>query len=216
MLGTSISKNSLLLGLFALVTAAILASTQLATRDRIAAAEREAAQRALFELVPQARIDNDLLNDTLPAPETMLPALGLQTPEPIHRARRDGEVIAVIVPAVAPDGYSGAIRLLVGVNRDGSVAGVRALSHRETPGLGDKIDLAKSDWILTFDGRRLGAPVADDWRVKKDGGVFDQFTGATITPRAVVAQVRRVLEQVQNHRAQLFELPTETTGEPHE
>lgn len=216
MLGSSISKNSLLLGLFALVTAAVLASTQLATRDRIAAAEREAAQRALFELVPQARIDNDLLNDTLPAPETMLPTLGLKSPEPIHRARRDGKVIAVIVPAVAPDGYSGAIRLLVGVNRDGSVAGVRALSHKETPGLGDKIDLAKSDWILTFDGRRLGDPTADDWRVKKDGGAFDQFTGATITPRAVVAQVRRVLEEVQAHRAQLFALPTETTGETHD
>lgn len=216
MLGTSVSKNSLLLGLFALVTAAVLASTQLATRDRIIAAEREAAQRALFELVPQARIDNDLLNDTLPVPEAMLPALGLKSPEPIHRARRDGQVIAVIVPAVAPDGYSGAIRLLVGVNRDGTVAGVRALSHKETPGLGDKIDLAKSDWILTFNGHSLGNPAADDWRVKKDGGVFDQFTGATITPRAVVAQVRRVLEEVEAHRAQLFELPTETTGGTHE
>ncbi len=216
MLGTSVSKNSLLLGLFALVTAAVLASTQLATRDRIIAAEREAAQRALFELVPQARIDNDLLYDTLPVPEAMLPALGLKSPEPIHRARRDGQVIAVIVPAVAPDGYSGAIRLLVGVNRDGTVAGVRALSHKETPGLGDKIDLAKSDWILTFNGHSLGNPAADDWRVKKDGGVFDQFTGATITPRAVVAQVRRVLEEVEAHRAQLFELPTETTGGTHE
>lgn len=215
MLGTSISKNSLLLGFFALVTAAMLASTNLATRDRIAAAEREAAERALFELVPQERIDNDLLNDTLATPQAMWAALGLQGPSPIHLARRDGEVIAVIVTAVAPDGYSGDIRLLVGVNRDGTVAGTRTLSHKETPGLGDKVELNKSNWMLSFDGLRLGEPPVEDWRVKKDGGIFDQFTGATITPRAVVAQVRRVLEQVEIHHAQLFE-STDTAGEIHE
>lgn len=216
MLGASISKNSILLGIFALVTAGVLASTHLGTRDRIAVAEREAAQRALFELVPKSRVDNDVLNDTLPAPEAMLPALGLKTAEPIHRARKDGEVIAVLVPAVAPDGYSGAIRILVGVNRDGTVAGVRTLSHKETPGLGDKVDLTKSDWILSFDGRSLSNPEPDGWRVKKDGGVFDQFTGATITPRAVTAQVKRVLQQVEQQRTLLFELETDTTGEAHE
>ncbi|HEY7886361.1 MAG TPA: electron transport complex subunit RsxG [Cellvibrionaceae bacterium] len=215
MLGASISKNSLLLGLFALITAAVLALTNLGTRDKIAAAEREAAQRALYELVPAHRVDNDLLEDTLPTPAFMLSALGLNQPEAIHRARKDGEVIAVLVPAVAPDGYSGAIRILVGVNRDGTLAGVRTLAHRETPGLGDKVDLSKSDWILGFNGRSLNNPTVERWGVKKDGGEFDQFTGATITPRAVTAQVKRVLQQVEQARSQLFELPN-TTGNKHE
>ncbi|UTF60062.1 electron transport complex subunit RsxG [Gilvimarinus sp. DA14] len=209
MLGKSISKNSLLLGLFALVTAGVLAVTNVGTRDRIADAQRAAAEKALYELVPASRVDNDLLTDTLPTPEAMLPALGLDSAEEIHRARNDGKVIAVIVPAVAPDGYSGDIRIIVGVNRDGSVAGVRALAHKETPGLGDKIDTAKSDWILGFNGKSLGEPPVEQWQVRKDGGVFDQFTGATITPRAVTGQVKRVLQQVAEHRTLLFELPAD-------
>lgn len=209
MLGASISKNSLLLGVFALVTAGVLALTNVSTRDRIAQAERAAAEKALYELVPASRVDNDLLHDTLPTPVSMLPALGIDTPEAIHRARNNGQVIAVIVPAVAPDGYSGDIRIIVGVNRDGSIAGVRALAHKETPGLGDKVDLAKSDWILGFNGKSLGEPPAEKWAVKKDGGVFDQFTGATITPRAVTAQVKRVLQQVAKHRNLLFDIPAE-------
>jgi electron transport complex protein RnfG len=95
--------------------------------------------------------------------------------------------------------------MVVGVNRDGSVAGVRVLEHRETPGLGDAVDHRKSDWIDGFGGKALGAPPPEDWAVRKDGGVFDQFTGATITPRAVVAAVRRTLEYVQAQRALLFE-----------
>lgn len=209
MLGKSISKNSLLLGLFALVTAGVLAVTNVSTRDRIAEAERAAAEKALYELVPASRVDNDLLTDTLPTPAAMLAPLGLDAPEAIHRARKDGRVIAVIVPAVAPDGYSGDIRLIVGVNRDGSVAGVRALAHKETPGLGDKVDTAKSDWIFSFNGKSLGNPDTEKWKVKKDGGVFDQFTGATITPRAVTGQVKRVLQQVAERRNLLFELPAD-------
>ncbi|MDO3384607.1 electron transport complex subunit RsxG [Gilvimarinus sp. SDUM040013] len=218
MLGASISKNSVLLGLFALVTAGILAVTHSGTKERIQAAERAAAARALNELVPSSRIDNDLLADTLPIPEAMWPALGLEEGEKIHRARKEDEVIAVILPAVAPDGYSGDIRLLIGVNRDGSLAGVRALSHKETAGLGDKIDLAKSDWILGFNGKSLQNPAREQWKVKKDGGAFDQFTGATITPRAVTAQVKRALEQVEQQRALLFEIPTDSAnnGDSHE
>ena len=210
MLGASISKNSVLLGLFALATAGVLAVTNVSTRDRIAEAERQAAQKALYELVPAARVDNDLLSDTIIMPADMLSALGLKSAEPIHLARKEGKIVAVIVPAVAPDGYSGAIRLIVGVNRDGSVAGVRALTHKETPGLGDKIDTSKSDWILGFNGKSLGNPGEDKWRVKKDGGAFDQFTGATITPRAVTTQVKRVLLEVAKHRNLLFDIsPTD-------
>ncbi len=194
MLGTSISKNSLLLGLFALVTAAILAGTQAGTADRIAAAEREAAQKALLEIVPLDRHNNDLLVDTQMIAPQYWDALGLKSGGKIHIARDNGEAVAAIIPAVAPDGYSGDIKLIIGINADGSLAGVRALTHNETPGLGDKVELKKSDWILGFDHKSLTNPVLSGWAVKKDGGEFDQFTGATITPRAVVNQVKRTLE----------------------
>ncbi|HEY5791334.1 MAG TPA: RnfABCDGE type electron transport complex subunit G, partial [Gammaproteobacteria bacterium] len=107
----------------------------------------------------------------------------------------------------APDGYSGAIRMLVGIRADGRVAGVRVISHKETPGLGDKIEPGKSDWSRSFVGRALGNPGSASWRVRKDGGVFDQFTGATITPRAVVAAVHRALLYYRDHREALFALP---------
>jgi len=194
MLGTSISTNSLLLGVFALVTAAILAGTQAGTADRIAAAEREAAQKALLEIVPLERHNNDLLVDTLAIDSQYWPALGLKNGGDIHVARDNGEAVAAIIPAVAPDGYSGDIKLIIGINADGSLAGVRALTHNETPGLGDKVELKKSDWILGFNGKSLINPEAKSWAVKKDGGEFDQFTGATITPRAIVNQVKRTLE----------------------
>ncbi|WP_027329671.1 electron transport complex subunit RsxG [Marinimicrobium agarilyticum] len=219
MFGWSIGKNSLLLGAFALVTAGVLAGTYQLTRDKIAEAERAAAAAALLEIVPEDEHDNDLLSDTIKVPEAALEQLGLDRQEAIHLARRDGEVTAAIIPAVAPDGYSGDIRMIVGVNRDGSIAGVRVLTHNETPGLGDKVDLKKSDWILDFTGHSLGSPPRDNWKVKKDGGYFDQFTGATITPRAVVKQVRGVLTFVEEHRDLLFsQVPsddgaTDTTNE---
>ncbi len=204
MLGASISKNSLLLGAFALVTAGILASTQEGTRERIAAAEYRAAQKALLEIVPIERHDNDLLLDTLEVPVDAWPELGLDSSNNIHIARQAGQVVAVIVPAIAPDGYSGDIKMIVGINRDGSVAGVRVLSHTETPGLGDKVELKKSDWILGFNSKSLTNPDSERWQVQKDGGDFDQFTGATITPRAVVNQVRRALMFARDYREQLF------------
>lgn len=197
MLGTSISKNSLLLATFALFAAGGLALTNEGTKERIQQAERAAQQKALFEIVPRSRHDNDLLLDTMPIPQDYWATLGLKSGGNIHIARQQGEVVAMIIPAVAPDGYSGDIRMIVGVNRDGSIAGVRILTHNETPGLGDKVDLKKSDWILSFDGKSLLTPAATAWAVRKDGGEFDQFTGATITPRAVVNQVRRVLEFIE-------------------
>ena len=111
----------------------------------------------------------------------------------------------MILPATARDGYSGDIRALVGVRRDGSVAGVRVVAHRETPGLGDKVDLRKSDWILDFNERSLGNPALSGWNVAKEGGVFDQFTGATVTPRAVILATRRALEYATLNAASLFE-----------
>jgi len=210
MLGSSISKNSLLLGAFALVAAGGLALTNEGTKERIQKAERAAQQKALFEIVPSSRHDNDLLADTLAVPEANWVDLGLKKGGEIYVARKEGELVAVIVPAVAPDGYSGDIRMIVGVNRDGSVAGVRVLAHNETPGLGDKIELRKSPWILGFEGKSLQSPEPEQWTVKKDGGNFDQFSGATITPRALVNQVKRVLAFVETNQDYLFNISANT------
>ena len=141
--------------------------------------------------------------------------LGLLEDKNIYIARQGGKAVAVIIPVVAPDGYSGDIELIVGVNREGSIAGVRALSHRETPGLGDKVDINKSDWVLGFDGRSLTNPDLNGWAVKKDKGVFDQFTGATITPRAVVAATLRALQFAEANRKTLFadHTPTPAGGD---
>ncbi len=191
----SIRKNSIALGLFALVTATLLATTHISTREQIADAQRAAQQKALLEIIPLDRHSNDLLLDVVPIPEHYWPTLGLKQGGNIHIARdAQGTPSAIIVPTVAPDGYSGAIHLIVGINVDGTIAGVRAIEHQETPGLGDKVDLKKSDWILTFNHKSLSNPTPDQWKVKKDGGAFDQFTGATITPRAVVNQVFRALQ----------------------
>jgi electron transport complex protein RnfG len=142
--------------------------------------------------------------------------LGLDSEEHIYVARQDDTAIAVIIPVTAPDGYSGDIELIVGINGDGSVAGVRVLAHRETPGLGDKVELKKSGWILGFDGKSLADPLPDYWKVKKDRGVFDQFTGATITPRAVTAAVRRSLEYFNEHRERLLAPPGASDAAPKE
>lgn len=206
MLGQSITRNSVLLSLFAICTTVLIVSTHLMTRDGIAEQIRQAEEKALLEIVPRERHDNSMLDDTV-AVDSQTPGLGLHSDKQIYRARAAGTVVAVIVPATARDGYAGDIDLIVGVNRDGSIAGVRALSHKETPGLGDKVDLRKSDWILSFDGRSLNDPAAAQWAVKKDRGVFDQFTGATITPRAVVGAVYRALQFVQANRAILFATP---------
>ena len=200
-----VGRNSILLGCFAVLTTSIIAGTWLGTKERIAEARRAAEQKALYEIVPPARHDNELLDDTRPVgPGDTL--LRLRQDKRVFIARQGDEVTAVIIPVVAPDGYSGRIELIVGVNRDGSVAGVRVLEHRETPGLGDKVDMKKSDWILGFEGRRLGDPPAEAWTVKKDGGVFDQFTGATITPRAVTAAVKRGLEYFEANRSALLDI----------
>ncbi len=156
-----------------------------------------------------------------PAPAGLLPSLpsdeeqerAMTAGQLGFRARRDGETIAVAIPVVTHRGYSGDIRLLVGVEASGEVKGVRVLEQNETPGLGDKIKAEKTDWILGFTGRGLGNPPPEGWAVKKDGGVFDQFTGATISPRAVVEAVESALEYVEQHRSALFGTPPDVHTE---
>ena len=127
-----------------------------------------------------------------------------------YRVRKTGAVVGVILPATARDGYSGDIRTLVGIRLDGSISGVRVVSHNETLGLGDLVDLRRSDWVRGFDNRSLTDPPPIGWNVKKNGGVFDQFTGATITPRAVIHATRRALEYANLHKVSLFELESDS------
>lgn len=212
-LGYSISKNSFILGAFAVVTAGILAATFLSTKDKIRAAEIRAAEKALLEIIPRRRHDNNMLQDLWPIPASDLTLLGMKAQDNIHIARQNGQAVAAIIPSVAPDGYSGDIKVIVGINRDGSIAGVRVLSHKETPGLGDKIDLNKNTWILGFDGKSLNNPDIDKWQVKKDGGQFDQFTGATITPRAVVNRVKETLTYFAKNKARIMQSGSDTSNE---
>ena len=212
MLGQSITRNSMLLAVFAVCTTVLISGTYLLTKDRIALEKRRAEERALLEIVPRDRHDNSMLDDVIPVgPATA--GLKLADEKRIYLAKQDGAVVTAIIPATAPDGYTGEIDLVVGVNADGSIAGVRVLSHRETPGLGDKVDLKKSDWVLGFDGRSLDNPGPAGWAVRKDKGVFDQFTGATITPRAVVAATLRVLQYADANRQRLFGLATDEPAE---
>lgn len=209
MLGAAISRNGLLLGLFAVAATAVIAGTYLGTRHNIEENRRLAAERALIEIVPRDRHDNSMLEDAIVVDDEDL--LGLRTTSRAHVAKFKSEAVAVILPATARDGYTDDIELIVGINHDGSIAGVRILNHRETPGLGDKVERKKSDWVDSFIGKSLSNPTIDNWAVEKDGGEFDQFTGATITPRAVVNAVRRALEYFEVHRDELLgQVPEET------
>ena len=188
--------------LFALVGTALVAFTYENTHERIAANERATLQRKLNRLIPPQAYDNILLEDTLQVRDAAV--FGTEQAVTVYRARRDGAPVGLVMATTAPEGYSGSIRLLVGVNVDGTLSGVRVVAHRETPGLGDAIDEERSDWIRSFDGKSLEHPPQARWAVRKDGGDFDQFTGATITPRAVVKAVRQALLYYREHQQALF------------
>ncbi len=199
---TAIRHNSIGLSIFAVVTAGAIALTQAATRQAIIENREQAQAKALYEIVPKTTIDNDLLRDTVTLHDAA--TIGYQGAVDAYIGRVDGEARTVILPVIAPDGYTGNIEMIVGIHADGSVAGLRVLSHQETPGLGDKVDLKKSDWVLSFNDQRLQDKEDSDWAVRKDGGRFDQFTGATITPRAVVNASKRAILLFRKHKAQLL------------
>jgi len=201
MIAKHMLRTGLMLGLFAVIGTGIVAYTFEHARVRIAENERAALLHKLHALIPTDQHDNDLLTDAL---EINAAALSRKTVT-VYRARKSGRpVAAVFTPVVAPDGYSGPIKLLVAIRYDGTLAGVRVIAHKETPGLGDPIDETRSDWILKFSERSLTSPEPKQWKVKKDGGIFDQFTGATITPRAVVKAVYNCLNYFAAHRDEVF------------
>lgn len=197
--------HAALLGAFALVAALLLASGDRATREAIETRRRDDLKAGLAQVIPKALHDNDLLKDQLALP------LGDGQTRKVFRALESGRVVAVAFPLEA-QGYGGTIRLLMGVDAAGRILGVRVLTHQETPGLGDWIELGKSHWVLGFDGRSLGDPERSGWTVKKDGGRFDQFSGATITPRAVVTAVRDGLAFFAGHKGTLLAPPEPASG----
>ncbi len=206
-MGQSIVRSIIGLSIFAIITAGLIAITQVATKDKIAEQVKIARSKALLEIVPLSDHNNDMLSDSFWLEATQ--ALGLGEKSEAFIAKQDGVPTALILPVVAPEGYSGPIRLIVGINTTGIIRGVRVIKHKETPGLGDKIDLKKSDWIRGFEGKSLENTTSENWKVKKDGGEFDQLTGATITPRAIVQAVYQALHYYRDHQTKLLKLNIE-------
>ena len=196
-----IAIAAVLLSLFSVAGAGLVSFTHLATADRIAQNERQALLERLAVLVPAERVTNDMAADTLLVSDRERLGADRTT---VYRARAGDSPVALILTAVVPDGYAGPINLLVAVLADGTLGGVRVVSHKETPGLGDKIEEQRTDWILGFAGKSLASPEPARWKVKRDGGDFDQFTGATVTPRAIVKAVKNTLLYVKDKGSALY------------
>jgi len=196
-------RSGFLLGLIALLGTALLAGVNGLTHERIIEQEKLRVLQQLNALVPVASYNNDLLGDRIEITDEAF----FRHPAPIvvYRARMDNLAVAALMIVTAPDGYNGDIRLLIGIDSNGTVLGVRVVSHRETPGLGDPIEIERSDWILGFNDKSLRNTQTSDWAVKRDGGEFDQFTGATISPRAVVRAVHNTLLYFKANQQSLFE-----------
>lgn len=201
-------KPALMLVAIGGVSALLLAGLDRVTRDRIALEQDRRALAELNELLPADRYDNELVRDWIEATIAPFPQ-----PARIYRARLEGEPAALIVDLVTPRGYSGPIRLLMAATPEATVIGVRVLEHRETPGLGDRIERRRSDWIEQFSGRRLGAPEREQWLPDQRGGAFDTLTSATITSSAVIHAVRHALEAIVRSDDELWTRPSEAADD---
>ena len=187
---------------FAFIGTLLLASVFDVTRAPIEASEKAARLSLFKEILPAENYDNDLLASQVTiAPNALL---GNRLPSIANVAKQQRQTAGVIIEAIAHDGYSGDIKLLIAIRADGSISGVRVLAHKETPGLGDYIDIAHGNWIKLFDNESLEKTAAEKWQVKKDGGQYDYMVGATITPRAVVKAVKQALQFYQQNKQTLF------------
>ncbi|ANQ17536.1 electron transport complex subunit RsxG [Vibrio natriegens] len=205
---TAIRKNGLTLAIFACATTGLVALTQYLTEDQIKQQERKQLLSVLNQVIPETMHDNAL---TQACTMVSSPELGAYA-MPAYIATKNGEPTAIAIESIAPDGYNGEIKVITGIDSEGKILGTRVLSQKETPGLGDKIDLRVSDWILSFTGKEVTEVNWNSWRVRKDGGDFDQFTGATITPRAVVKVVRNTVNYVNNTRDEILSQPLDCAG----
>ena len=198
----SISRNALLLAAFAILCTGSVAVVNELTQPKIAQQEQKALLKTLSQLVPRSQYDNDVVASCFTVTNKNL--LGSAQAQQVFIAKKDNQPIAVMLEVTTMSGYSGRINLLVGIYENAQIAGVRVVQHTETPGLGDKIQTNKSDWIYTFDGLAYQETQNSRWDVKKNGGDFDAFTGATITPRAVVFAVKDALIYFNNNKDKLF------------
>ena len=200
-------RTAAILFVFVVLFTGLLSAAYLWTKPAIEASAAEEKMKLVDEVLPRAEYDNALLSDTLTLPPT--PQLGLDEPSTLYRARKGGKPAGLVFEAVAPDGYAGKIRLLIALRADGTVAGVRVTQHKETPGLGDYIEVRKDKnkarpWITQFADMSLAQVTDSEWKVKKDGGRIDFYAGATVTPRAVSKAVLKAVKWATAHRDQIF------------
>ena len=197
-----------ILFIFVIVFTGLLSAAYLWTKPAIEASAAEEKMKLVNEVLPHTEYDNDLLTDTVTLPVT--PELGLADPSTLYRARKAGQPVALVFESTAPDGYAGKIRLIVAVRANGEVAGVRVTQHKETPGLGDYVEVKKDKnkarpWIAQFAGLSLADVPAREWKVRKDGGRIDYYAGATVTPRAVTKAVLKAAQWFEASRNTLFD-----------
>lgn len=197
----AIEKNARLLALFAIACTAVIGSVYFITKDRIKSQEENKLINTLSHIIDKNIYNNDIYHDCIIVNNPLLSA----DTEKVYLAKNNQQPVAAAITTTAPDGYNGKINLIVALNIDGSVSGVRAIKHQETPGLGDKIEIRKNKWIDSFTGKKVLSEKDTRWAVRKDGGIFDQFTGATITPRAVVKAVHKTVLYFKSEQQQLFQ-----------
>lgn len=195
-------KRGFTLGFFALICTALVALVNLLTIEKISAQQQAELARRLNQVIDENIYDNELIANCIVINNNDL--LTRDIPLHAYRAIKNSKPVAIAMEAIAPDGYNGNIKLIIATNMQGQILGVRTIHHNETPGLGDKIELKRSDWVLNFNGLALTEQTESQWKVKKDGGQFDQFTGATITPRAYIAAIKRTITYIDNNREWLF------------
>ena len=195
-------RTALNLFFFTVIGTTILAYTFNLTHEQIAQSEAAAKLKLINQVAPSSQYDNDLLKDTITLAASA--QLGTEQDTLAYRGRLQGQPSIIVLEAIAPDGYSGKISLIVAISYDGVISGVRVITHKETPGLGDYIDIAKNKWIALFAGASHQGYQEGDWKVKKDGGQIDYMAGATITPRAVAKAVHNALHYFEENRAGLF------------
>ena len=200
----TVTRNGLVLGAFALVSTGLIALTQYFAAPVIKQQQQRQLLKTLDALIPPTLYDNAMQHDCIEVVSQKW--LGVDRPQRIFRATMDGQPVGVASETTAPNGYNGKIDVLVGITGDNMVKAVRVLQHNETPGLGDKIDLQVDDWILSFNDKTFEPGLQHLWAVKKDGGQFDQFTGATITPRAVVGAVKKAMMFYQQEKQNWFSM----------
>jgi electron transport complex protein RnfG len=199
-----VGYQAMLLGGFSTLATALLVVGNLATKEAIVERQREDLQQSLSQVIPADHYDNNLLQNPLRLHDAQ------DRPVTVYRGTQ-GMRVSAMAWEIGAQGYAGKIRLILGLDATGEILGVRVLSHAETPGLGDRIEVEKDDWILGFNGLSLGDPPAEQWQVKKDGGRFDQFSGATITPRGVVLAIKQGLNFYQTHQTELLNPPVINT-----